>query len=802
MTLTTSSWDRPIQGVSQQPPKVRIGGQCSVQENALSSVVNGLIKRPGTFRINTLSDALPEGTSYYYYNRGTNEEYFIITPPNGVPRVFDIEGDELVVENELPDDSYVESNNPRLNLRLSTISDFTFIANKEVTPAASGVQTDGLGNIAILNVQFADYGRTYSVSVDGTEVVSYEAPTGEVANHITYVDTTNIANYLYAGKDTDGGTANPGEGTLTGAGLNNTTGIDATWVGNTIIISKTDGSDFTISTTDGADGRDLFVIKNTAKSVSDLPLYAPDGYLVKIVGEGNSDDDDYWLIAESSSGDTVTWRESRGPSQSVGFDKSTMPVTLIRDRFVSGKAVFKLKEGPWEDRLVGDADSNPFPSFVQDGVPITSVGTFQNRLYFTAGESSIYSRSNEFFDFFRSTVRAALDDDPIDVYADTNQVNILENSAVLDGDVVFFSSNGQFVQKGDSPITKDNATLQYASTFENTASCQPVAAGDVIFFGFEYGRFAGIREFYTDSFTDTKRARPVTDHVDEYITGTPRQLATSTNRNQLFVLADNPTEVYVYNWLWQGQERVQSSWSKWVFDGNVRFIAYDNETVYFLVERGNSLELEFIETGDPDTQGLDFPVRLDRQFIATAARTTTGWSLVIPYIPVLGELALIRGEGCLDEGVSIEFDRSDTDVTISEELADSQTNSVEVVGGIRYTMVYEPTMPFIKDRNGRVIETDRLILNDVNINYDKTGLSKVIVKNDWGNIREYEFNGRAIGGVNNIVGFAPLQPGTFSFPIRQDSDRVVFRIETDSHLPFQLRDMEWRGKFNQRGRRV
>ena len=117
-------------------------------------------------------------------------------------------------------------------------------------------------------------------------------------------------------------------------------------------------------------------------------------------------------------------------------------------------------------------------------------------------------------------------------------------------------------------------------------------------------------------------------------------------------------------------------------------------------------------------------------------------------------------------------------------------------------MVYQPTMPFIKDRAGKVIDTDRLIINDVNINYDKTGLTQVVVENEWGVTRNYEFNSRVIGGFSNIIGFAPILPGKYSFPIRQESEKITFKLITDSHIPFQLRDMEWRGRFTQRGRRV
>jgi len=798
MALTTSAWDRPIQGVSQQPPKVRLGGQCSVQENAVSSVVNGLIKRPGTSLQAYLQDTkVSEKTKWHYYNRGTGEKYFIAIEPNTqTPKVWDEEGNALVVENFLNGEPYLESADPSADLNLTTISDFTFIANNKVVPKEGSDKTGSLQDQAIINVQFADYGRHYRVYLDGDLAIDYLTPDGGQANHINYVDTSLVAKILFSGDTSLAPSA------ISGPGISNMAGFSADLIGNTIVVYKTDGSDFEIRTEDGADGRDVFVIKNSVKSVSDLPLYAPTNYPVKVVGEGNNDDDDYWLRAEAVNGDVITWKESTGPDQSFGFDVFTMPVTLIRDRFENGLAVFKLTPGDWQGRDVGDDETNPFPSFVRDGVPIESIGTLQNRLFVTAGESIIYTRSNEFFNFFRSTVRTALDDDPIDVYADTDQINVLKSSATLDGDAVFFSRNGQFVQSGTEPITKSNATLRYASTFESVPEVSPVAGGDVIFFAFEYGRYTGIREFFTDSFTDTKRARPITDHVDQYIESRVRLLATSTNRYQLLVLAQPMNVVYVYNYLWQGQDRVQSSWSKWIFDGDVLHIVYDDEIIYLMIQRDDGITLEYIETGDPNDPGLTFPVRLDRRKVGTAVRAGLSWEIRVD-LEVTDDLVIVRGDKCLDAGVTIDYTDQGVGVLLTEEnLAEEGINEVDVVYGYRYNMVYEPTMPFIRDRNGRVIDTDRLMINDVNINYDKTGLSHVYVENDWGSVREYSFNGRILGDSSNQVGFAPLEPGKFSFPVRQESDKVIFRIETDSHLPFQLRDMEWRGRFNQRGRRV
>lgn len=790
MTMYSSAWARPIQGISQQPPRVRLAGQCSNQINAIASAQDGLYTRPGTNYVAAMEDAaFPEGTQFYFYNRGTDEAYFIVITPNAQPQVYDRDGDRLVVEGT---SSYAATNYPATDLRLSTISDFTFIANRQVAPQASSTNTTQQSNTAIVSVQFADYGKTYTISLDGVDRASYTTPDGSQSEHINFVDTSYVATKLLlqlVGSD-------PFEDDP----ANETHDIREDGYGvsrdyNTIYLTN---SDFTVDTEDGRNGEDLIAVQGAVSSVDKLPTRAPDGYLLEVVGTGSGNSEVFWLKASGTSGSTVTWTESIAPGISAGLDPSTMPHALVRDRFEGGKAVFKYQSIDWDEREVGDDDTNPQPSFVQDAVPITSVGTFQNRLYFTAGESVVYSQSNAFFNFYRSTIRTAKDDEPIDVYADTNQVNTLESSASLDGDLVFFSANGQFLQAGDDPVTKANATLQYASSFEANTQAIPVAAGDAIFFAFDYGRYSGIREFYTDSFTDTKRARPVTDHVDELILGKVHQMATTTSRNQLMILADAPNRAYLYTWLWQGQERVQSSWGVWDFGGEVRYVRYDKDRLYFIIDRDGASYLERIDTGEPDDVGLDFSVRLDNRFEAQATWEQGRWYFEAPYE---GDFTFVRASGCLDAGVTVDATYANGRYSTSERLSDG-TDPVTVIGGLRYEFLYEPTMPFMKDAKGRVISEDRLIISDVRVNYDSTGLTNITVTNDVGAERNYSFNGRRIGGPFNLVGFAPLKPGEYTFPIRQDSDRATFTLRSDSHLPFKLRDMEWRGRYKQRGRRV
>ena len=55
MALVSKSIPNLINGVSQQPPEIRLPSQGEIQENGLASVAKGLEKRPGSEVIQKLN---------------------------------------------------------------------------------------------------------------------------------------------------------------------------------------------------------------------------------------------------------------------------------------------------------------------------------------------------------------------------------------------------------------------------------------------------------------------------------------------------------------------------------------------------------------------------------------------------------------------------------------------------------------------------------------------------------------------------------------------------------------------------
>ena len=796
------SYGRLIQGISQQPAAVRLQGQGADQINTVPDVVDGLKTRMGSKHKAKLMNTLVANSAMHHYRRGEGgEEYFFVMQPNRVPDIFDNQGRKCVLNLEDAPEMYLaNTGNPLQDVQFLTIADYTFILNRNKVVKARPQRTPKAGNTAIVFSAYATYGTTYKIFINGTEVAAYETLDGGSADHIKSIKTENVASQLY--------------NKLVASSVDSqyTFRLDGTSI---YITSNSGDTEFSVTTQDGAKGKDLVAIKYRVNSVDLLPSRAPEGYLVQIWPTGSKPESRYWMKAEKKDGNLVQWKESVGADMLLGFDKATMPYVIVRESIGSdGIAVFKMRQGEWEDRRVGDDLTNPMPSFIDEEAPqaISSMFMVQNRLCFAAGESCVMSRTSYFFDFFRFTVLSALDTDPIDVFADASEVYKLLHAVTLDGDTVLFSDSTQFILAGDKPITKANAILRPATTFENSTIARPVATGESVMFAFDEGANSGIREYFTDSYSDTKKAQPVTSHVNKLIKGKVLRMVASSNINRLFVLASERRHVvYVYDWLWQGAEKVQSAWHKWIFPTGsiVHSMFYSSELLYLLIERKDGLYLEVMDMGDPLLSGMTDRIRMDRQVTLDFTfnqENLTWYSAPLPYVPTSASMldaVLVKGWPDYIGGSFIfNYDADTNRLYTKFDLADESEIAMVSVGEL-YLFEYEPTPVIIKDRRDMVSYLDVPTVGLVYINCDLYPDFTVEVTNlNTEKVRQVVLSNRMGGRRNNIVGYVKPRDGTLRVPIRAKSTDVAYRLKAYSPHTLQVRDIEWEGTYNPSKRRI
>lgn len=790
------SLGRLIQGMSQQPAAVRLPGQVAYQLNTVPNVVEGTKSRPGTDHRKLILDSLHDNSHLHHYRRGDDvEEYFIITQPNALPEVFDKAGNKCSVTVTGDPATYVNSNKPSEKIRMLTVADFTFIVNTDKVVRARADKSATVGDTAIVYCAFGQYGTNYSIDIDGVRAAEYLTKSGGDAADVEDIRTESITRNLFTK-------------------LGEWTGISAYTIsrdGTTIVIRKNNGTDITVGTEDGSKGKDLVAIRNRVASIDLLPPRAPVGYKIQVWPVGSKPESRYWMQAEPKgiSGNLVAWKECLAPDVLIGFDRKTMPHVLIRDDIVGGIARFKLSQAEWVDRDAGDDLTNPFPSFLDQRLG----GLFmtQNRLCLTNGEAVAMARTSRFFEFFRPTVLSALDTDPIDAFSDASEVYELTDAVSLDGDTVVFSRTAQFLLPGDKALTKENVVLRPTTTFECSANVPPVATGDAVMFAYDEGAYSGVREFFTDSTTDTKKAQPTTYHVNKLIEGVIRRMEASSNFNRLFVLATkNRHRIYVYDWLWQGAEKVQSAWHLWEFPetSKVAAVFYSSEMVYFIITRPDGKTyLESMELGDPLLEGKDDQYRVDRGHLVKFNYDGEKWvSTPLSYKPQVEHLDTVIGQGgwpaYVGGSFGFNYDALSNTLDTTFDLGD-EANEVNVWVGETYPVQLEPTQVIVKDNRDKTSYLDVPTVGQLWINTDRAPPFVVDVSYvKTGKVRTVACINRIGGALDNLGGRVPPHEYSYRVPIRAKSTDVTFRIKVKSPHTFQLRDVEWEGAYNPRRRRV
>lgn len=795
------SLGRQIQGISQQPPAVRLDGQCTTMVNMVPDVVNGTQSRMGTTHIAKLLDEGTDNMATHHYRRGEgDEEYFFTLKKGQVPEIFDKHGRKCnVISQDAPMTYLSEVVNPREDVQFMTIADVTFMLNRRKVVKVSNRKSPKVGDKAIVFCAYGQYGTSYSIIINGTTAASFKTPDGGSAEHVEQIRTERITSELYSKLQQWSGVGD----------------YEIQRDGTSIFIERRDGTSFTVTTTDGAKGKDLVAIKNKVSSTDLLPSRAPAGYKVQVWPTGSKPESRYWLQAEPKEGNLVSWKETIAADVLLGFDKGTMPYIIERTGIIDGIAQFKIRQGDWEDRKVGDDLTNPMPSFIDEEVPQTIGGMFmvQNRLCFTAGEAVIASRTSYFFDFFRYTVISALATDPFDIFSDASEVYQLKHAVTLDGATVLFSDKSQFILPGDKPLEKSNALLKPVTTFEVNNKVKPVVTGESVMFATNDGSYSGVREFYTDSYSDTKKAQAITSHVNKLIEGNIINMAASTNVNRLLVTTDKYRNIiYCYDWLWQGTDRVQSAWHvwEWPMGTKVRGMFYSGELLYLLLERGDGVYLEKMDTGDALTYGLNDRIRMDRQaeLIFKHFKAEDEWiSEPLPWTPTNPELLdciLIEGwDSYIGGSFLFKYNPSDNTLSTTFDMHDDNHVKAKVVVGQIYPQEFEPTPVVIRDRQDRVSYIDVPVVGLVHLNLDMYPDFSVEVKNvKSGKVRRVLASNRIGGALNNTVGYVEPREGVFRFPLRAKSTDAVYRIIVESPHTFQLRDIEWEGSYNPTKRRV
>ena len=192
MPLISSSIPNLINGVSQQPPALRLASQAEQVINCMPSPVEGLKKRPPMYHLAKLFSG-SAGTNrpfVHLVERDGSIQYMVIIMDNSI-KVCDLDGTIYETGNSkltTPDGTgYLNiDGKPSETFRVASVGDFTFIVNREkkvamadtTSPAHMQGGATGSATQSMVFIKAANYDTEYKVDLNGTEKTFTTYPAG------------------------------------------------------------------------------------------------------------------------------------------------------------------------------------------------------------------------------------------------------------------------------------------------------------------------------------------------------------------------------------------------------------------------------------------------------------------------------------------------------------------------------------------------------------------------------------------------------------------------------------------------
>ena len=883
MPLISSSIPNLINGVSQQPAALRLASQCEQMVNCMPSPVEGLKKRPSAHHVAKLfSGSAGSGRPFTtIVDRDGSTRYLVLVLDNDI-KVFGLDGSVKTV-NKPDGTSYLNiTGEPSATFRASSVADYTFIVNREKTVAMSATTSPSWGTKSMVFVRSAEYATTYSITVNAT-TVSYETlPAGGKRLSASYSRASNTVTVtatnhgLFTNDQVDmsfqSGSGTAGTFTITVTGANTftytdpvggttsgnctvvfqpnytpstveiagalrdslSTALGAGWTvthgaGQYIVrIQKNDGTDYVLGSSDTKTGLATVPIKGTIDTISDLPVTAEHGFIVKVVGSASTGADDYYVkfVANAGSGfDHGVWQETVGPGIQYLFDAATMPHVLIRNN----DGTFTFQKFSWSGRVAGDAITAPVPSFV--GSTIQNVNSFRNRLVLLADENVICSAADAYDRFWPESVQTVVDSDPIDLSAGSRKVNLLIASLAFADVLLLFSRHGQFRLSSGSAtsgsLTPKSAAVTQVTAFEMGDVVDPVIVGRTMYFAVPKGEFNGLREFFLpDASGPVPTSEEVTAAVPRFLpTNLSNLVATAAEEAVYAVSKDQPRRIYVYKFLFQGDNKLQSAWGYWETNGGKSVIGVDlvDSDLYAVVQYSDGVYLERIVT-HPETvdTGTTVEMLLDRKAteascsvaLTTPSGLDTQSTITLPY-PIDTSLANMAVVGRFFAGNTLAHGQvlqilsstaaggagGNGTITVRGDLT-----SAKFFVGELYDMLYEFSTQYLKEQppggGMAVIAGPKLQLRTWTMLFDESSSFSIKITPRGRDTQTYPYTGLELGDQEISLGELALRTSKFRVPVMAQNIEAKIEVTSSSPLPCRLQSAEWEGFYHTRAARL
>ncbi|QOC54419.1 putative tail tubular protein B [Aeromonas phage Atoyac23] len=850
MAGVNGRYDSVILGVSQQTPHDRRSGQMESQDNFLSDPVRGLARRWGTLQnasqlVSSAALADPTlvtlagkfNTKPFYCD---GREYELIyakqaTPETGPLFCYDrLNRKFLNVQFGGAAGSLANKIKTSGVASLVNIGRFMLVAvngfnptytQKEVMPAPNKARN------GVIWIRQGAYSRTYSVDIkrpDGsvatvshkTMSAAYEGvlDTSDIPwdkedpgkYNKAVADRTNAYNTAVT-KHIAASTEDIQPDTIakklrdkiaTQLGIGNNVSVRGAYVH-----FEYGANISNVTSTDGGDSTYVRTVVDTVDDIDKLSPWHYNGKVMRISPKKQSDTDAYYVRATSKTGSSfgeVTWKECPGVeyTPTAAFcvawaDGNTLFVGSTPEELnaMSGN---KADAPKFEPSVVGDAKTSPLPYFMT-GKSINYLGIFQDRLLIVSGAVVFASRPGDYFNWFRSTVLAVDDADPVEMYALGSEDDIIRWDSSFDRNHILHGERNQYLLPGRTVLSPKSPSIQIMGSQQGTTGSEPKASGSYVFFtkGTSYG--GSLHQIQMGASSDSSESFECSSQLDTYISGKPVQVVSVTAPYFVLLRLNNSlNEIFVYTYLdsMQGGERMYDSWSRWTWDPALGpccgLSHFNDELVKFTFRRG--LGGTYLVADQCYTHSeLSTRPYLDSMLnFGSVKEQLKNWPkeitdrLMVVY--ETGDKAMLGAP----------YNRLSTDMPELLEPA----NAAKAVVGYQFDAICRTTNPFMRDRDGKSIINGRLTLSNLTLSTVNSGGVEGFVEFSGRRKQTVHFEGRLLTRTTNRVGRSPVVDAAVKLPVFHEVRECQVEFRALTWLPLTVAGIEWKGQFFNNLRRV
>ncbi|MBO6814561.1 MAG: hypothetical protein JJ891_06860 [Rhizobiaceae bacterium] len=799
MELRTQSVPSIVQGISQQADQSRGLSSAEDQENCLNSVADGVVARMGS---RVLSNHTPSLSDPFFHEIFRSKgEHYVLVIQDGKIRVFNLaSGAEATVTGA--EDVYLDlgvGEKDRNNFVAVTVEDTTFIANKQTIMLMDTERTPERENKAIAYFKSSGYKTKYTLEITTggkTYSTTFETPNNSTAENEKFIKTNTLAKEFLDSLD---GTVFPEMVADGVTGFTATLENGGTEAGSVIIIDG-DENEFDISTIDDQNGTQFIAFKDSVRKFTDLPRKCISGYVVKVAGEADDVDDDYYLKYEGSP-TTGNWVETVAPDIEYKLNADTMPHVLVNTNLNE----FEFKKGTWGERIAGDGqDTSVDPTFI--GEKIVSMNFIDGRLAIITKLGADLSRAKNAYVFFPDTAQTRLDTDPILIEATNGTVTIVQGSVVVAKKLVLWANKIQVpIDTDGEPLREDTVDTTPETFYDYDGVLEPVSLrGSSIVFATEVGNSTQITEVIYQG-RNPAGELILNAHCKYLLDGEVRRIAPGQSSGMMVCqMSPEPNNLYVYQYYNNGEERVQSAWNRWTMPlpEEVLWSSIVNGRMYLAIGWMGGFTFEVLELdkrGSETTQR--FPLRLDHKIDESyITDELDGYPVVsLPYSvpPAKQHHVSCYMSRDLDDhhrrGKEVELEWIDNDTVIVKDMSDT----LQFHLGVIPKAYRDESRLFIRTEEG-VILADRLQVHKFWVSHTDTGTYKIILRYGNGEEVTHDFTGRTQGDPSILNNEVPIKTGNFSISVNSSADDVSIRKLNDSVLPSQWQNTEYNYNITKR----